>query len=354
MSVGVDSARQDEESARVDHGLARPGETGRQFRDNAPAHAHVRFPLPLGGDHSPTSNEERGRFLTPRHGKERNPGDGPESPAAAIHRPTDLTRTVGGFQPPAFERLQRSRGRSNIDGTRHNQVIMRSCLGLLLSAALLSALACNDDDSPPSSMTPTTTSAPPASRALIRAAQLSEDARTVDIAVNGEVIHRGLTYPGVTHYAELPPGDYRVQFLETGQRSAVAETTVSVSAGGAVTVAVVGLSTINAIAIQDDRTQTPNRARVRLFNAVSDYPDAFDLKVVNGDYVQRAVRYLQNTGYDTLIPGIYDLEIRRSPDPEVVAIEDGQGLYGNMVFTVFVVGTLRRDDIEIFLALDAS
>jgi hypothetical protein len=184
---------------------------------------------------------------------------------------------------------------------------------------------------------------------------LTEDARTVDIAVNGEIIHRGLTYPGVTAYVELAAGDYRVQFLPAGQRSpAVAETTVSVSAGGAVTVAVVGLYDVRAVAFQDDRTQTSGRAQVRLLNAVPDYPDAFDLKVVNGDYVQRDIGYLENAGYASVIPGIYDLEIRRSPYVEVIAEEDGQGLYGNMVFTVFAVGTLRRDDIEIFLTLDAS
>lgn len=184
---------------------------------------------------------------------------------------------------------------------------------------------------------------------------MTEDARTVDVAVDGEIIHHGLTYPGVTGYVELPPGDHRVQFLPAGQRSpAEAETTVSIAAGSALTVAVVGLYSIDALVLHDDRAQIPNRARVRLVNAVPDYPDAFDLKVVNGDYVQRAVRFRQTAAYATLIPGIYDLEVLRSPYAEVVATEEGQGLYGNMVFTVFVVGTLRRDDIEIFLSLDAS
>jgi hypothetical protein len=251
--------------------------------------------------------------------------------------------------------LRRGLFGSTIDTQRHHQVRdMRFPFRLVSAALLFASLAC-DDDPPPAAGTPATTTVPPASTGLLRGAQLTEDARTVDVAVNGEIIHRGLTYPGVTSYVELPAGEYRVQFFPAGERSpAVAETTVGVTGRAAVTVAVVGLYEVRAVAFQDDRTQTSGRARVRLLNAVPDYPDPFDLKVVNGDYIQRGVGYLEDAGYAAVIPGIYDLEIHRSPHVEVIADEDGQGLYGNMVFTVFAVGTLRRDDVEIFLTLDAS
>jgi hypothetical protein len=218
---------------------------------------------------------------------------------------------------------------------------------------LLGSHGCNDDP-PPSGSTPTTTTAP-AATTVIRAAQLTEEARIVDVAVNGQVVVRGLHYASVSPYVELAPGDYRVQFLpEGGSSPALAETTLSLRAGSASTVAIVGLDQTRVVAFPDERPASSDRTGVRLFNAVPDYPSSFDLAVVNGEVLHRGVGYLSITPAAVVLPGFYDFELRRSPYTEVVATTLGKGLDRGANFTVFAVGTLRREDVLLFLARDAG
>lgn len=224
---------------------------------------------------------------------------------------------------------------------------------LLASAISIATLGCNDEPSP--SPTAPAPAQPVASTASIRAAQLTEEARTVDVAVNGQVVVRGLRYAGVSAYVQLAAGDVRVQFLSEGGGSpALAESTLRLAASGAYTVAIVGLDQTRVVAFPDDRVASPDRTGVRLLNAVPDYPDPFDLAVVNGDVLHRNVGYLQVTPPAVVLPGFYDFELRRSPYVEVVATALNKGLDRGANFTVFAVGTLRRDDILLFVARDAS
>ncbi len=198
----------------------------------------------------------------------------------------------------------------------------------------------------------TTSTAPVSTMALMRAAQLTEDARTVDVAVNGRVVAEGISYPGVSSYFQVEPGETRVQFFPAGnRRSSIAETTLTVGANQAMTIAVVGTD-LSVVVFPNDLVSPPDRSWIRLVNAVDDYPAKLSLAVRNGQVVVTDVGYLQASGYSALVPGLYDFALRRNGINEEVASTTEVSLASVASYTAFAVGTLRRDDIEIFIARD--
>jgi Domain of unknown function (DUF4397) len=227
-----------------------------------------------------------------------------------------------------------------------------SCL-LPLAAALFAA-AC-DDDPPTGNMPPpaTTTTAPPAAGGgFLRAAQLSEDARSIDFVVNGAVLATGIDYGSVGPYAPLDSGEYRVQFFSEGDRTVpIVETRFTLGSNQAVTVALVGESSA-AFSFVHERSTRSDRARLTMVNTVPDYPAPFDLVVQNGPGVFDGVGYLQSSGTTDLIPGVYGFELRRGGTAEEVAAITGQAMSGGANYTVFAFGTLSRDDIELLLTRD--
>lgn len=231
--------------------------------------------------------------------------------------------------------------------------MMRS---VALSHLLLLALVACDDNPPTSPGDTTTTTTAPATTTgsvSLRAAQLTQDGRTVDLVANGQVVAAGVPYERVSPYTSLPPGDYRLQFFPQGNRTeALVETVETLRSNETVTVALGGLSSFQIALVHDDLATRADRARVKLVNGVPDFPAAFDLAVRNGPLVFQDADYLQPTSYQELIPGIYDLVLRRAGSDEVVSGTTGHTFDRTASYTVFVVGTLRRNDIELFVVRD--
>jgi hypothetical protein len=228
--------------------------------------------------------------------------------------------------------------------------LARRLVPLLLA---ITAVSCNDDPPPTGGSSTTTTTAPSSSaRARLRGAQLSEDARTVDFAVNGTVVGSGLTYGDVSAYTELDPGQYRVQFLQSGTASpSLVETTVTLSPGQLATVGVVGTE-LSTITIVDSGATNPNRARLKMVNVVPDYPAAFDLSIQNGPGLFGGIRYRETSGTAELIPGVYGFELFRGGTSESIADIDGEGMSSGANYTVYAIGTLARDNIELLVTRD--
>jgi Domain of unknown function (DUF4397) len=225
---------------------------------------------------------------------------------------------------------------------------------IILFVFALGLGGCHDNTptAPADSGSTTTTTAPASSKALVRAAQLTEDARTVDVVVNGRVVAEGISYPGVSPYFEVDPGETRFQFFPAGnRRSSLSEVTMNVAANQAMTIAVVGAD-LQIVVFPNDLVSPPDRSWIRLVNAVDDYPSKLTLVVQNGGTVVTDVGYLQASGYIALVPGIYDFALDRASTKEMVASVSGVPLASVASYTAFAVGTLRRDDIEIFVARD--
>ncbi len=232
---------------------------------------------------------------------------------------------------------------------------MRSRLPSPLLPLLLALIvcSCNDDPPPTGNVPPTTTTAPAASgNGSLRGAQLSEDARSVDFVVNGQVLATGIDYGGVGPYAQLAPGDYRVQFFPEGVRTApIIETQLNLGSNQMVTVAIVGESTATISTVHERSTRS-DRARLTLVNTVPDFPAPFDLAIQNGPGLIGGIGYLQTSGTAELIPGVYGFELRRGGTAEEVAVIEGQAMSSGANYTIWAFGTLSRDDIELLVTRD--
>jgi len=214
-----------------------------------------------------------------------------------------------------------------------------------------------DDETPTSDNPPATTTAPAATASgLLRAAPLAFDAHTVDVVVSGTTgaeTFTGVAYPGVSEYLELSPGDYRVQFFPVGSRRAsLAETSVALSGDEAVTVALVGLSSFEVAVLEDDRIEGSSRAGVTMTNVIPDFPAPLDAVVLNGPTLFQDVGYLETTDAMEVVPGVYDIQIRRAGTDEPVATSTGHNFAAGANYTIFAVGSLARGDTGIVVASD--
>ena len=231
------------------------------------------------------------------------------------------------------------------------RVLLSRVVPLCLS---LWVAGCDDDPPPTGSEAPSTTTAPTTvARAFLRGAQLIEDARRVDLVVNGATLATGIGYRGFSSYGQLDPGEYRVQFFPEGDRAAaLIETRITLVSNQAVTIAVVGLS-LSTLTVNDERSTRSDRSRLKMVNAVPDFPAPFDLVIENGPGLLGGIAYLQTSGIAELIPGVYGFELRRGGTAEELAGISGQTLSAGANYTVYAVGTLTRDDIEILVTRDS-
>jgi hypothetical protein len=225
-------------------------------------------------------------------------------------------------------------------------------------AALLLAVflaACNDDPPPTGNEPPatTTTASTAAAKGHLRGAQLSEDARSVDLVANGAVLATGIDYGGIGPFSQLDPGEYRVQFFPEGSRSApVIETRLTLGPNQAVTVAIAGEPSTILLVIEERSTRS-DRARLKMVNTVPDYPSPFDLFIQNGPGLFGGIGYLQTSGTAELIPGVYGFELRRAGTVEEIATITNQGMSAGANYTVYAFGTLGRDNIELVATRDS-
>jgi hypothetical protein len=238
--------------------------------------------------------------------------------------------------------------------TKRRTLVCQAGTILSLSFLLFSAVSCNDDTPTSNSSSSTTTSAPPSpASAFLRAAQLAFDARTVDLVINGQDAVSGISYPGVSRYVELVPGDYRVQLFPVGsRRAALKETTVTLGPNEAATVALVGLSSFDVVVLEDDRVTGSANARVAMMNAVPDYPAALDGAVVNGPRLFHSVGYLENSDAAELVPGVYDFQAFRAGTQESITVSTRNQLAAGQNYTVFAAGSMARGDITLVIGSD--
>src|SRR4029453_17224716 len=119
-------------------------------------------------------------------------------------------------------------------------------------------------------------------QAQVRVAHLAPDAPNVDVYVNGDPVLTDVPYTNVSGYLSLPAGTQRVTVYPTGETtSPVIDTPVKLAAGGAYTVAAVGLVADDSFTAQvyenDLRYPASGTPKVRVVHAS---PDAGPVDVV--------------------------------------------------------------------------
>ena len=96
------------------------------------------------------------------------------------------------------------------------------------------------------------------------------------------------------------------------------------------------------------------RLRLRLINAMSDFPASLELWLRAGSPLLRNVQYLEDRGYRAVTRGNYPLELRRQATRGPLIPVVPYGLAGNATYTMFAYGTLRKGDLDALLVLDGS
>ncbi|HZM82999.1 MAG TPA: DUF4397 domain-containing protein [Candidatus Limnocylindrales bacterium] len=154
----------------------------------------------------------------------------------------------------------------------------------------------------------------------VRLAHLSPDTPEVDVYLNSqssgfkEQVFPGVGYGVMSKYLALPVGGYTVAMRLSGAAPttpAVLTTQVSVSAGGAYTVAGVGrYAGLGLKVLKDDLTlPAENKTKVRIVQASVKAP-ILGVSVANGPSIAENVAFATTTDYQLVDPGNWRLMIR--------------------------------------------
>jgi hypothetical protein len=238
--------------------------------------------------------------------------------------------------------------------------LLKQCILVLAASPALGS--CGEDDAPgvtgPSGATPIASP----TGTWLRIANLSSDLNGAGLRLDGKVFRERLSYPDVTSYRHVEPGSHRIRFVPPPKggvdpRTIELDTTFDIGPADAVTIIAAGLvetRTLRVVAIQDDLAPSGERARIRLINAMSDFPSPLGLWQNRRTALVRRVEYLEEAPYRNLDAGNYPLEVRRTGTQEAVVPVVPYGLARNATYTMFAFGTLRREDLDARLVLDAS
>src|ERR687889_303304 len=192
--------------------------------------------------------------------------------------------------------------------------------------------------------------------AQVRVAHLSPDAPNVDVYVNGEPALTDVPYTTVSSYLSLPAGRQQVTVYATGETSnPVIDAPVKLAAGGAYTIAAVGLVTdgsITAQVYQDDlRAPASGNAKVRVVHAS---PDAGPVDVVprGGDPLVAGLAFPEASPYAEVPAGTYTLDVNAAGTKKTALTVPDATLASGGVYSAFAVGTVFADSLNVLLVQD--
>ena len=195
-------------------------------------------------------------------------------------------------------------------------------------------------------------------QAQVRVAHLAPDAPNVDVYVNGDPVLTDVPYTTVSDYLSLPAGTQQVTVYATGDTtSPVIEAPVELAAGGAYTVAAVGLvadDSLTAQVYEDDlRSPASGNAKVRVVHAS---PDAGPVDVVprGGQALVSGLRFPDASPYAEVSAGTYTLDVNAAGTKKTVLTVPDATLASGGVYSAFAVGTVYADSLNVLLVQDNS
>ncbi len=197
---------------------------------------------------------------------------------------------------------------------------------------------------------------PVANGALMRVGYFATDQENVDVYIDNVLLFKDLKYPSVSKLIAVEPGTHSVIVSWTGHpvSDSVIDINVSVSAGTAQTVAIIGSSdniTLNTALISEDYSDLlPGTGGFTFFNAVRNSP------AVNVD--RDTIVYFAQIEYPSadstttsssvhVDAGTFDISVSSADDPTMTLAERSDLSLPENAFTLVVlVGT--EDDTRLF------
>ncbi|RIH78759.1 DUF4397 domain-containing protein [Meiothermus hypogaeus] len=190
--------------------------------------------------------------------------------------------------------------------------------------------------------------------AYVRFAHLVPDAPAVDIVSGGNKVFEAQAFKDVTYYAEVPAGSLTLTVQTTGQNPAkVADVAIRVQAGKYYTVMALGTaSTLKARLVEDRIAPAEGVAKVRVVHASPDAP-AVDVALKGGPVLFRNLAFNQISGYGIVPAAAYNLEVRPTGTTTVALPLEGVAFEGGKVYSVFAVGLLAGETLEVIVIEDS-
>ncbi len=195
-----------------------------------------------------------------------------------------------------------------------------------------------------------------AGQAQVRVAHLAPDAPNVDVYVNDEPVLTNVAYTTISDYLSLPAGTQQVTVFATGDTSSpVIEAPVELAAGGAYTVAAVGLvadDSLTAQVYEDDlKSPASGNAKVRVVHAS---PDVGPVDVVprGGDPLVAGLAFPEASPYAEVPEGTYTLDVNAAGTNKTALTVPDANLASGGVYSAFAVGTVFADSLDVLLVQD--
>ncbi len=189
-----------------------------------------------------------------------------------------------------------------------------------------------------------------AENARVRVIHASPDAPAVDVFVDGNRVLTDVPFFAASDYLELAPGEHRFQVAPAGEaaESSVIDTTATLEAGMAYTVAATGLlENIQPTVFVDDLSAPADgQVKVRVLHLVPDAP-AVDVSVQDGDTLISGLEFPNASDYLEVPADTYDLVVTPSGDDTVVIDLTGTALEAGTIYDVAATNTLDTITPEI-------
>jgi len=192
-----------------------------------------------------------------------------------------------------------------------------------------------------------------ANTAFVRFAHLVPDAPAVDIVSGGNKVFEAQGFKDVTYYEAVPAGSLTLTVQTSGRNPVkIADVTIRVQAGKHYTVMALGTaSTLKTRLVEDRLAPAEGVAKVRIVHASPDAP-AVDVALKGGPVLFRNLAFNQISGYGTVPASAYNLEVRPTGTTTVALPLDGVAFESGKVYSVFAVGLLAGETLEVVVVED--
>lgn len=189
--------------------------------------------------------------------------------------------------------------------------------------------------------------------ALVRVIHASPDAPNVDVWLDGERVLTDVPFTAVSDYLTVPAGDHNVQVTATGGTDPVIDADLTLEADTVYTVAATGmLADIAPVVLVDDGTPADGQSRLRVFHASPSAPASVDVAVADGPVLVEGLAYPEASGYLSVDPGTYRLEIRAAGAEEAALTIDAT-LAGAQSYTAIAMDG-GDAGVQVIVAVDTQ
>ena len=192
-----------------------------------------------------------------------------------------------------------------------------------------------------------------ADEAFVRVVHASPDAPNVDVWVDGSRVLSDVPFTAVSDYLALPAGAHNIQVSATGSTDPVIDADLTLTAGTSYTVAATGpMADIAATVLVDERSPAAGQAKLRVFHASPSAPASVDVAVTDGPTLVEELAFPEATGYLTLSPGTYALEIRAAGEADAALSLDATLEAGQNYTAIAMDG--GDAGVQVIVATEAS